>query len=303
MYYSPIRYPGGKGKLAPYLKQLFQYNNLCDGTYVEPYAGGAAVALTLLLEGYAWEIIINDIDPVVYAFWWSVLNDTETLSRKINDTPVTMEVWHKQKLVHVSPGQHSLIDVGFATFFLNRTNRSGILQGGVIGGKDQDGPFKIDARFKKKDLIERINLIAKHRGHIKLFNLDAYDLINTIRPSLHQKCLLYFDPPYFRKGKILYKNYYTPDDHTKMAQLIRSLSVPWIVTYDNVDEIRNLYSGETQEEFDISYSAHTGRPRGAEIMFYRNVKLPFAPYTRKSTRKKQMEDQMNKLLTCQVAVP
>lgn len=280
--FSPLRYPGGKGKLSPFLKQLFRYNNLCDGTYVEPYAGGAAVALTLLLEGYAWKIIINDIDPVIHAFWWSVLNDTETLSRKIQDTPVNMEVWREQKMIHASPEQHSLTDVGFATFFLNRTNRSGILQGGVIGGKDQDGPFKLDARFNKKDLIERIGLIAKYRGRIKLFNLDAYDLINTLAPSLPQKCLLYFDPPYFRKGKVLYKNYYTPDDHVRMAMLISALKFPWIVTYDNVPEIRKLYEKEAQVEFDISYSAHTLRPRGAEVMFYRNLILPSVPYTRKS---------------------
>jgi len=280
---TPLRYPGGKGKLSAFIKQVFDYNDLCDGTYIEPYAGGSAVAMTLLLEGYAREIVINDIDPVVYAFWWAVLNDTETLSRKIRDTTVNMETWRGQKLVHVSPEKHDLTDVGFATFFLNRTNRSGILQGGVIGGKNQDGPFKLDARYNKKDLLERINLIAKYRGHITLYNLDAYDLINTLKPSLSPKHLLYFDPPYFNKGKVLYKNFYTPDDHSRMAKHIRKLKCPWIVTYDNVPEIRNLYKGEQQVEFDISYSAHLARPRGEEIMIYRSIFLPTAPYTRKSS--------------------
>jgi len=285
-YFSPLRYPGGKGKLAPFLKQLFRYNNLCDGTYIEPYAGGAAVALTLLLEGYAWEIVINDIDPLIYAFWWSMLNDTETFSRKIKDTPVTMQVWHEQKLVHDYPEQHSKTDVGFATFFLNRTNRSGILKAGVIGGKKQEGPYKLGARFNKEDLLERINLIAKYSGRIKLFNLDAWELIIALTPSLPQKCLIYFDPPYFHKGKLLYSNFYTPKDHARMAALIRTLPFSWVVTYDNVLEIRELYIGEASIEFDISYSAHLDRPRGAEVMFYHDLVLPSAPYTRRSRHTK-----------------
>lgn len=250
--------------------------------YIEPYAGGAAVALTLLLEEYAWEIVINDIDPLVYAFWWSVLNDTEVLLRKIKDTPVTMHTWREQKRVHENPKLHSNTEVGFATFFLNRTNYSGILKGGVIGGKKQDGPYKLDARFNKEDLLERINLIARYSGRIKLFNLDAWNLIVTLKPKLPPKCLLYFDPPYFNKGKLLYSNFYTPADHSRMASLIRTLPFRWIVTYDNVPEIREIYSGETFEEFDIGYSAYIERPRGSEIMFYHDLDLPSAPYTRKS---------------------
>ncbi|MDO8722050.1 MAG: DNA adenine methylase [Syntrophales bacterium] len=290
--FTPLRYPGGKGKLAPFLKQVFRYNNLCDGIYVEPYTGGAAVALTLLLQGYAWEVVINDIDPLVYSFWWSVLNDTESLSKKIHDTPVTMQVWREQKLVHAYAEQHSITDVGFATFFLNRTNRSGILQGGVIGGKNQDGPFKLDARFNKRDMLERIDLIARYKGRIRLFNKDAWELITELAPSLPQKCLLYFDPPYFNKGKFLYKNYYTPADHARMAVLIRSLPSPWVVTYDNVPEIRKLYTGEEQAAFDISYSAHQSRLRGSEIMFYRNLELPSVPYTRKSTSKNACQEKL-----------
>jgi DNA adenine methylase len=279
--FSPLRYPGGKGKLAPFIQNVFRYNNLCDGIYIEPYAGGSAVALSLLLQGYAWNIIINDIDPFVHAFWWSVLNETDAISKKIKDTRITMTTWKRQKEIYTNPLDHSLIDLGFATFFLNRTNRSGILEGGVIGGKDQTGPFKIDARFNKKELLQRIALIATYKGRIELYCKDAFELISKIRTNLPSKCLIYFDPPYFKKGKMLYKNFYKPCDHANMANLIRSLECPWIVTYDNVDEIKSLYDGEKDAEFDIAYSANLERTRGAEIMFYRNLCLPSLPYTRK----------------------
>ncbi|KJS32748.1 MAG: hypothetical protein VR64_05540, partial [Desulfatitalea sp. BRH_c12] len=113
------------------------------------------------------------------------------------------------------------------------------------------------------------------------FNLDAGDLIKMLKPELPQKCLVYFDPPYYKKGKMLYSNFYKHDDHAHMALLIKSLQCPWIVTYDNVPEIKNMYSGEPFEDFDISYSAHSGRPRGSEIMFYHDLNLPSAPYARK----------------------
>jgi len=278
---TPLRYPGGKGKLFPFIKQLVKHNNLCDGTYVEPYAGGAAVAISLLLEGYVWEVIINDIDPLIHAFWWSVLNDTEGLSKKIYDTAVNLDVWYEQKKVHRSPDEYSLTEVAFATFFLNRTNRSGILRAGVIGGKNQDGPFKLGARFNKKDLLARINLIAKYKRRIKLFNQDAMELIGALVPSLPPKCLIYFDPPYFHKGKMLYENFYTPEDHAHISNIIRALKVPWIVTYDNVPAIKEYYCDQSSAEFDISYSAYLDRPRGAEIMFYSNIFLPSDPYTRR----------------------
>lgn len=279
--FSPLRYPGGKGKLASFIKEVFYYNNLCDGEYIEPYAGGSAVALSLLLEGYARKIVINDIDRAVFAFWWTVLNNTEFLSRRINDTAVNMETWHKQRTIYHNKDQHPLEDVGFATFFLNRTNRSGIIKGGVIGGLNQDGPYKLNARYNKKELMKRIKLIAGYSGRISLYNLDAYDLITELSPNITSKVLVYFDPPYFKKGRSLYKNFYTPADHEKMASIIRRLKYSWIVTYDNTPEIKKLYEGSNQVEFDISYSAHLTRPRGTEVMFYHNIELPVLPYTRK----------------------
>jgi len=95
-FVSPLRYPGGKLKVVDYLKQLLEVNDLCGGTYIEPYAGGASVALSLLYSKHAGRIKINDIDRSIYAFWYCVLNDTDALCRMISDTPVTMENWQAQ---------------------------------------------------------------------------------------------------------------------------------------------------------------------------------------------------------------
>ena len=269
-FYSPLRYPGGKGKVADYFKQLFKENLLYDGVYIEPYAGGASVALSLLFNEYASKIIINDIDRSIFAFWHSVLNETESLCRNINDSPVSIEFWQKQKEIQKEKTEHDLLTVGFSTFFLNRTNRSGILSAGVIGGQGQSGNWKIDARFNKKDLIGRIQKIASYKGKIELFNSDAVELVKLLKTTLPQKSLFYFDPPYYVKGKDLYLNYYEFNDHKEIAQEISTLhDQKWIVTYDSVPTIQNLYNDFRQLKYSLNYSAAQAS-KGEELMIFSN---------------------------------
>lgn len=265
-YVSPLRYPGGKLKVVDYVKRLFEVNDLCDGTYIEPYAGGASVALSLLFSEYVGKIRINDIDRSIYAFWYSVLNETDALCRLITDTPVNMDVWYEQREVQARKQEVDLLELGFSTFYLNRTNRSGILSGGVIGGKNQDGNFKIDARFNKDDLIDRIESIAEYADRIDLTSMDAVALIKSIRrPS--EKSLCYLDPPYYVKGRDLYLNYYNDDDHRAIAKVIKAYRGKWIISYDAVPFIKDMYKNYRQNEFYLNYSA--GNPaRGKEIMVY-----------------------------------
>lgn len=265
-FVSPLRYPGGKLKVVDYIKRLYEVNDLFDGVYIEPYAGGASVALSLLFSEYVRCIKINDIDRSIYAFWYSVLNETEVLCRRIHDTPVNMETWEVQRIVQSRKQEADLLELGFSTFFLNRTNRSGILSSGAIGGKNQDGNFKIDARFNKEELIDRIENVAEYADRIELTSIDAVELINSIkRPS--EKTLCYLDPPYFVKGRDLYLNYYDEDDHLAIAKTIKKHKGNWIISYDAVDFIKELYQDYRQKEYYLSYSA--GKPsRGKEIMVY-----------------------------------
>ena len=265
---TPLRYPGGKGKLTPYLKLIFEQNDLLDGHYVEPYAGGAGIALNLLVEGYASCIHLNDLNTSVFAFWHSVINHSEELCKNIRDVKITIDEWNKQKAVLKDPSNHSLVDIGFSTFFLNRTNRSGILLGGVIGGKNQEGVWKLDARFNKEDLIRRIEKIALLRNHIRLYNLDATEVIQTVLPTLPQKTLVYLDPPYYVKGQGLYQNHYQHNDHVIIANLVKDkIKQPWVVSYDHTTEIDGMYKGCPKIAYGINYSAQN-RYKGAEVMFF-----------------------------------
>lgn len=274
-FLSPLRYPGGKAKVADFVRCLIKKNALLDGTYVEPYVGGGSVALSLLFNEYVKDIYINDKDIAIYAFWYSVLHEPEALCKLIKDTPVTVETWFKLRDYQDQKDNVDLLHLGFSTFFLNRTNRSGILKAGVIGGYEQTGNYKIDARFNKEDLIKRIERIADYSDRIHLTNEDAVTLVQRLNKELPYNTLFYLDPPYYIKGKGLYLNYYNDNDHQNIANSISDFREhKWIISYDNVDFIANLYSRFRQKTFELNYSA-SNSGKGKEIMIFSdNLVIP-----------------------------
>ncbi|MCB2262513.1 MAG: DNA adenine methylase [Candidatus Thiosymbion ectosymbiont of Robbea hypermnestra] len=267
-YYSPLRYPGGKGKIADYIKLILEENLLLDGCYIEPYAGGASVAIDLLINEYVSEIHINDIDSSVYSFWNAILNYTDSFCEKIIHTELTINEWHKQRDVYRNPSEYSQLDVGFSAFYLNRTNISGILTGGIIGGIKQTGKWKMDARFTKDNLITRIQNISDYKGRIYLYNEDAVKLISKLSKITIPKTLYYLDPPYYKKGKDLYVNYYTHSDHVEIAKTISELeNVYWLISYDDINEIRDLYKEFRQQRYGLHYSAAESK-KGQEVLIF-----------------------------------
>lgn len=267
-YNSPLRYPGGKAKLANFIKAVFRVNGMLDGVYLEPYAGGASVALTLLFEEYASKVYINDLDRAVFAFWHSVVHEPDRLCRLVHDACVTPEEWARQRRVYGRAGTVPLLQLGFAAFFLNRTNRSGIIESaGMIGGARQRGQWKIDARYNGPELAERIARVARYRDRIHVFNLDAVDFLRHCARDLPARALAYLDPPYYVKGQQrLYANHYNDSDHATIASILRSLKFPWVVSYDDAPQIRRLYRGYRRTTYSLRYTA-AERRRGAEVIF------------------------------------
>lgn len=275
MFYSPLRYPGGKNKLSAFIAKICIDNNI-NGHYVEPYSGGASVALFLLIEGFVQKITINDKDRSIYAFWHSVLNKTEELCAKIETAELNVEEWKRQRAIQSNKIKADLLDLGFSTFYLNRTNRSGIINAGVMGGIEQNGNYLMDCRFNKSDLIKRIRTIAEHKKNIRLYKKDAIKLIDKIQHEAeNDNTIFYFDPPYYLKASTLYMNHYEDSNHKNVSDKIKSIeNIKWIVSYDNVPEIQELYADCRKKEFSFKHTAYEIR-EGKEIMFFSdNVKMP-----------------------------
>lgn len=275
---TPLRYPGGKARLGPWLAELLSFNGLDNATYIEPYAGGAGAAIYLLLNNKVKNIILNDIDTAIYSFWFSVLTHPSHLIRLIRKTEISIDEWCKQKEIYTNPARYNEVELGFATFFLNRTNRSGILSAGVIGGKAQGGKYKIDARFNKEELIRRVLKINEVADRIKIYNLDCVDFLNKNVSIKNSELLYYLDPPYYQKGSQLYKNHYSHAEHESISRIMRDFDKPWIITYDACESIKKIYNGVNFLEFSFHYSTGLMRPVASEVLFFNNLKLPSLPY-------------------------
>lgn len=284
--FSPLRYPGGKGKLAAYLAEIVSLNGLEMGHYAEPFAGGAAVALDLLFTERVRHIHINDIDPCIYAFWHSVVHNMEAMIERIEAVDISIETWLAARETKRTAVSQDLLDLGFATFFLSRTNRSGILNGGVIGGLAQEGAWKIDCRFNKEELISRIRRIGFYKSRISVCNMDASLFLSDYVPGISGSKLIYIDPPYYVKGAFLYQNHYKHNDHLELSKLVAKLeNCCWIVSYDNVQPISDMYSAFNQEVFSIDYTART-YAKGTEIMvFSPDLNRPTAVYCNERERR------------------
>lgn len=267
-FFTPLRYPGGKGKFAPFIESLIEANGLRGGHYLEVYAGGAAVALDLLFKNYVSDIHINDFDPAVASFWKAAVDMTDELIEKIRAVEVNMDNWYHFKAIMEDEGNTDVLEKGFATFFMNRCNRSGILKGGVIGGKAQAGDWKLDERFKKDNLIKRFERIKQHRTHIHVYQEDAKLLLERCADFLPENnSLIYLDPPYYVKGQGLYRNFYEHQDHIDIKNTLGSLRHKWVVSYDNAPEICEIYSQSTSREHALTYTAHE-KKIGNEVLFF-----------------------------------
>ena len=263
---TPLRYPGGKSRLTPYFRRVLEKNSLIGGVYAEPFAGGAGVAMNLLSDGDVSEVRINDADRSIYAFWKSITEHNSEFLEIMDQTAIDMEEWYDMKVIQGRKETAGILELGISTFFLNRTNRSGILTAGAIGGQNQNGNYKIGARFNKPVLLKKIKYIGELADRIHVSCKDAIDFMGDMEDISSKNILMYIDPPYYNKGSTLYMNYFEHDDHLKLSNAIRSLDHNWILSYDNTPKIRRIYDDMEPVCFDLRYSSYESRV-GKEVFY------------------------------------
>lgn len=264
-YVSPLRYPGGKGRFATPISRLIEYTSATGGTYVEPFAGGASVGIRLLRREVVRHIHINDFDKAVYSFWKSIVQKPEQFCSFVRNTPVNVNEWHRQKIIYENSDQYDELEVGFATFFLNRTNHSGIIEGAPIGGYSQQGNWKIDARYNAKELVQRIEALARYRRRIQVSNCDGVQLISEYEGK--KRIFMYIDPPYYHQGGRLYLNGMSSSHHSLLRDILKNVDINFLLTYDNCEEINSLYRDFNRAVFEILYSAKRKRTEKEVAVF------------------------------------
>lgn len=264
---SPLRYPGGKACIFPFMSKLFYENNLIGTSYAEPYAGGAGLALKLLYNEYVNEIYINDLDKSIYCLWKTLIENNLVFCDWLEDVEVSIENWQFYKSIQQNTDQHKDIDIAKSTFFLNRTNISGVIKGGIIGGQEQKGKYKIDARFNKTDLIKRVRRIESFKNRINVSNLDGISFIRKMN-RVSENVFIYIDPPYVQKGADLYMNFYSQKDHVKLANHVDMIDQRWLVSYDNTEFIISLYKEHRKVLYRLSQAA--SNRIGDEIIIFSN---------------------------------
>lgn len=240
--FTPLRYPGGKSKYAPFFRAVLEDNNLKGHSFAESFAGGAGASISLLVRGNVEALVLNDLDPSIYAFWKSVTEQPSDLIKLIRRTPVSVDEWHRQREVYSEKGDGDTLTLGFATFFLNRCNHSGILGARPIGGLQQRGTYRIDSRYTKETSIAKIQAISKLADRIEVHNMDGIEFIGMLADRFAEgRCLLYLDPPYYQKGPELYLNHFTHGDHLALRDTVKECALPWVLSYDNHPEIVSMY--------------------------------------------------------------
>ena len=266
---SPLRYPGGKTRLSNFLSTAIEsnYDNSQKITMVEPYAGGAGASLKLLFMGKVNKIIINDLDKSIFSFWKTVIHDTDYLINRVNRINICIDEWRQQKHIYNDPTA-GIKELAFATLFLNRTNRSGILTGGAIGGTHQSGIWNVKSRFKKDSIIEKLKKIKEFKNKIMVKNLDGIKLLKKLEKKKDiNNLFIFLDPPYYQNGKLLYLNHYNDEEHTELLNFLEQSSLKWLMTYDDVDFIKNLYQNFKKTQFVINHSAYKSK-KGKEVAIF-----------------------------------
>ena len=270
---SPLRYPGGKGCIYKFVSKLLYENDLIGINYAEPYAGGSGLALRLLVDEYVDNIFINDLDVSVYAFWYAVLNHNVELCDWVENVSLNVETWLKYREIHqnAAGGIYDLLDIAKATFYLNRTNISGVLSGGLIGGLTQNGKYKMDARFNKSNLMYRLNRLATFAHRIKISNVDGVKFVKKLNRS-KKDFFIYLDPPYVEKGADLYMNFFRKKDHLRLYRSLDKIEKNWMISYDNSSFIHHTYGAYDRVVYSLSQSA--SNRVGKEVIVF-DPKLSF----------------------------
>jgi DNA adenine methylase len=284
-YISPLRYPGGKARMAPFLGEMFaqQVAAMDVEIWLEPFAGGAGAGLSMLEADAVGEVWLTEKNPAIAAMWRAVLGEGEALAARVETTAPDMALWGWARETVAAAGEQEVpdLDLGFAALVINRCSRSGIVTSrvGPIGGKSQDGRWTLASRWNGAALAERIRHLATLRRSIRFTEGDAICAIADLDGSgIEDEVLAFVDPPYIREGNRLYAHGMSELDHRRLAGALNASPARWMLTYDDEPSVAEaLYPQRRVLAYRISNTANRQRIATEYAVFSGNLLLPSAP--------------------------
>lgn len=245
---SPLRYPGGK---ARHIRKILQYFDKNEPDYREPFVGGGSVFLGSEFSS-GW---INDIDPEIFDLWRLVKESPNTLITLIKEHSKILD--HKKdtrgieqaiNLWRTIKNGEGDFPLGYRALFLTKTCFNGVKSGGPTGGLHQTGKYSLFSRWAPEMTIRRINAAHERLRNITVTNLSYQDVIK----ENNENTCYYFDPPYLEKGKQCYDYFFTLKDHEEFAKNIARLSARYVVTVDDCEELREIWTALVPKNLIIS---------------------------------------------------
>lgn len=250
--------------MTDFAQETLRLNGARGGTWVEPFAGGGGLALSLLGRGAVGRVVLNDTDDGVRSFWEAVLNEPDRVARDVATVPLTVAEWDRWRAVRERGGTG--YEAGFAAFYLNRTNRGGVIDGaGVIGGRAQRGAYGMACRFPRAALVQKVRAIAAVRDRVEVRGEDGVAVIVRAAEDDPRGTFLFVDPPYWHKGPNLYGPPFGPHDHARLASALKAVRGPWIATYDRCEPVSALYRDRRVYEMEGALPPGSV-PRDAEVV-------------------------------------
>ncbi len=289
---SPLRYPGAKARLATFVAEVLKLNKLKPKLMVEPFAGGLSVSLKLLQAGYVEKIAIGEKDPLVASFWKVAFDQTAWLMKEIRTIPITIERWKYFRGSEFTTDRERAL----ACIFINRTSFSGIMatSAGPIGGQKQESDYKIDCRFNRDMLCNRLEKIGALKDKVVFIENSSWEatLKKASQSGYKKKDVFYYlDPPFYFKANKLYRHYFSDEDHQELHDTITREKSPWLLSYDMADAIVEKYTknGTMPNKIGFLYSAaaQTSRTETEELIITNLSLLPKEATLRKKALKKR----------------
>lgn len=259
---SPLRYPGSKVRITEMVASLLEQNLLVGCHLYEPFAGGSAVSLGLLANGFVPSATWVERDPLIYTFWKMVKEQPEALIARMMKSDISLSTWKRMLPLRdiKRPTKATLPDLGYAGLFFNRTCFSGIIGAGPIGGITQlSSSYKIDCRFNKNELANGIRECSAIIQKVEIMFGDGIAFLQQNCLKMPSHALVYIDPPYVTNGHKLYRYHFDKKQHENLAEAVSDLRGPWLMSYDNHELIRDLYVGEQAKYVKTYQSLRSSR--------------------------------------------